>query len=391
MTALPIPSAESQHYSQQLSDLVQKKIADAGGWISFAVFMQMALYTPALGYYCGGLPKIGSNELDSGDFITAPQITPLFAQALARQVRQVLALTQGDILELGAGTGQLATDLLLALEKLKQLPNQYYILEVSSHLRFVQQQNLKEKLSSTLFEKVIWLDELPTHFVGIVLANEVLDAIPVHLIVKKNDGLYERGVSYDQAFVWQDKPLLDDTLSNLVEKDKLPNDYLTEVCPAAIGLVHSLAAALEAGVILMLDYGFPANEYYHPQRNEGTLMCHYQHYAHSNPLVKLGLQDITAHVNFTAIAEAGLSQALSLHGYCNQAQFLMNCGILDLLAKVSPDDAELYMPMSAAVQKLLSPAEMGDLFKVVAFTKNLMEDSDLVLLGFTSGDKSHTL
>ncbi len=396
MTALPIPSAESQHYSQQLCDLVQKKIATSGGWINFSEFMHMALYTPQLGYYSGGSQKFGTMQNGGGDFITAPQLTPLFAQALARQVAQVVSLTQGNILELGAGTGQLAADLLLALDNLGQLPDQYCILEVSSHLRLTQQELLKEKLPIVLLEKVVWLDALPTNFVGIILGNEVLDAIPVHLLVKKNNDLYERGVVFDEGFKWQDIPLKDkslhdDKLSNLIDADELPNDYLTEVCPAAAGLIHSLATVLQTGAILMIDYGFSAREYYHPQRNEGTLMCHYQHYAHSNPLINIGLQDITAHVNFTAIAEVGLAQDLSLHGYCNQAQFLLNCSILDLLSAVSPDDTAVYMPMAAAVQKLLSPTEMGELFKVILLTKNLAEDDDLLLLGFVSGDKSHTL
>jgi SAM-dependent MidA family methyltransferase len=391
MFALPTPSAESHYYSQQLCELVQKKIIASGGWINFADFMQMALYTPALGYYSGELPKFGNASNGGGDFVTAPQLTPLFAQSLAKQVAQVLSLTQGDVLELGAGTGELAADLLLALAHLEQLPNQYAILEVSSHLRSIQQENLKQKLPIALFEKVIWLDTLPTNFVGMILGNEVLDAIPVHLLVKKEGKLFERGVGFDHDFKWQDYPLQNNALSKQLEAVQLPDDYVTEVCPAASGLIRSLASALQTGVILMVDYGFSASEYYHPQRNEGTLMCHYQHYAHSNPFINLGLQDITAHVNFTAIAAAGLAQGLSLHGYCNQAQFLINCGILDLLSLISPEHIETYMPMSTAVQKLLSPAEMGDLFKVISFTKNLAENDDLLLLGFVSGDKSHTL
>jgi SAM-dependent MidA family methyltransferase len=391
MSALPIPSAESQEYSQQLCDLVQKKILAAQGWMSFADFMHMALYTPALGYYSGGAQKIANINYGGGDFVTAPEITPLFAQALARQVGQVISLNQGDVLELGAGTGQLAIDLLLTLEGIGQLPNQYFILEVSDHFRHVQRERLQSSLPKVLFEKVVWLEALPENFVGIMLGNEVLDAIPVHLLAKKDGALYERGVIFDEGFKWQDKPLQSTVLSQLVDTDQLPNDYVTEVCPAAAGLIHSLAAALKTGVILMLDYGFSAQEYYHAQRNEGTLMCHYQHHAHGNPLINLGLQDITAHVNFTAIAEAGLTQGLSLHGYCNQAQFLINCGILDLLAEVSPDDATTYMPMAAAVQKLLSPAEMGELFKVISFTKGLSENDDSLMLGFVSGDKSHTL
>ncbi|QVL46271.1 MAG: SAM-dependent methyltransferase [Methylophilaceae bacterium] len=391
MFALPTPSAESHYYSQQLCELVQKKIIASGGWINFADFMQMALYTPALGYYSGELPKFCNASNGGGDFVTAPQLTPLFAQSLAKQVAQVLSLTQGDVLELGAGTGELAADLLLALAHLEQLPNQYAILEVSSHLRSIQQENLKQKLPIALFEKVIWLDTLPTNFVGMILGNEVLDAIPVHLLVKKEGKLFERGVGFDHDFKWQDYPLQNNALSKQLEAVQLPDDYVTEVCPAASGLIRSLASALQTGVILMIDYGFSASEYYHPQRNEGTLMCHYQHYAHSNPFINLGLQDITAHVNFTAIAAAGLAQGLNLHGYCNQAQFLINCGILDLLSLISPEHIETYMPMSTAVQKLLSPAEMGDLFKVISFTKNLAENDDLLLLGFVSGDKSHTL
>lgn len=394
MTALPKPSAESQYYSQQLSDLVQKKIADVGGWLSFSDFMHMALYTPSFGYYSGGLTKFGSSENNGGDFVTAPQITPLFGQSLARQVGQIITaipsdLDPADVLELGAGTGKLAADLLLALEGLGQLPSQYCILEVSGHLRAVQRETLQEKLPLALFEKVMWVDTLPNDFVGLVLGNEVLDAIPVHLLVKKGDVLHERGISYDGGFKWQDNVVQDITLARLVDVNQLPNGYLTEVCPAANGLIQSLGAVLKVGAVLMVDYGFSASEYYHQQRNEGTLMCHYQHYAHSDPLINIGLQDITAHVNFTAIAEAGLDGGLDFYGYCSQAQFLMNCGLLDLLAKESPDNIARYTPVAAAVQKLISPAEMGDLFKVIALTKGL--DDDLALIGFVSGDKSHTL
>ena len=389
--SLPEASAESLEYSQQLSDLVQQEMAKAGGWLSFSDFMHMALYTPALGYYSGGLTKFGSDESGGGDFVTAPQISPLFAQSLARQVGQVLSSVSRDanVLELGAGTGKLAADLLLALDELNQLPNQYCILEVSDHLRQVQRETLKEKLPQALFGKVTWLDSLPNDFVGMILGNEVLDAIPVHLLVKKEGGLYERGVAFDDGFQWQDKVLKSVDLAGGLDVDLLPNDYLTEVCPAANGLIQSLGAALKTGAVLMIDYGFAASEYYHPQRNEGTLMCHYQHYAHSDPLVYIGLQDVTAHVNFSAIAQAGLNGGLDFYGYCSQAQFLLNCGLLDLLAKESPDDITRYTPIAAGVQKLLSPSEMGDLFKVISFTKDL--NDDLTLLGFVEGDKSHTL
>ena len=383
MSSLPIPNAEAQAHSQQLAALIQTKISQNAGWLSFADFMQMALYTPGLGYYSGGAKKFGVG----GDFVTAPEISPLFAQTLANQVAQVLADTQGSILELGAGTGRLATDLLMALEALNQLPVQYCILEVSAHLRQIQLETLQDILPPSLVQRVVWLDALPQDFVGMILGNEVLDAIPVHLIHNTVQGLCERGVAFNGNFVWQDKPLPARDLFDLATNLALPNDYLTEVCPAASGLIASLAHTLKRGVIVMLDYGFSAREYYHPQRNLGTLMCHYQHYAHTDPLIYVGLQDITAHVDFTSIAHAAVNSGLALSGFCTQAQFLMNCGILNLMSQVSAQDMAQYAPLAAAAQKLLSPAEMGDLFKVIALSKEFDEP----LLGFTSGDKSHTL
>ena len=445
MALLPIPDAESQALSQQLAQLIQQKIKNAGGWINFADFMQMALYTPGLGYYSGGAKKFGQ----AGDFVTAPEISPLFAQTLALQAAQILATTQGDVLELGAGTGKLAADLLLQLQVLNQLPKKYFILEVSDYLRQIQRETLQKKLPVELFAKVVWLNELPPSpqpsptggegaisaewtglepatqpyptsrkrvsmskltgtspsplvgegwgegggFKGLILANEVLDAIPVHLIVNTAIGLQERGVSFQKKlgkefdFIWQDKPLAKGKLHDEVSTYSLPNDYLTEFCPAAAGLMNSLADCLKQGAILLLDYGFGAAEYYHPQRDAGTLMCHYQHYAHDNPLVNVGLQDITAHVNFTQIAHTAQAHGISLAGYVNQAQFLINCGILDVLSQTSPTDIATYAPLAAAAQKLLSPAEMGELFKVIGFSK----DFDEPLIGFKDGDKSHTL
>ncbi len=381
MALPPIPSSQQQVLSQQLANLIQQKIKQAGGWIDFATFMHMALYTPGLGYYSGGAKKFGIG----GDFVTAPEISPIFAQTLARQAAQILVATQGDILELGAGTGRLVADLLLELQQLDQLPKQYFILEVSDYLRQIQHETLHKKLSAQLYKRVVWLGTLPQSFTGLVLGNEVLDAMPVHLIYKTHS-LHERGVAFEGEFIWQDKPLKAGKLFDEVNECSLPNDYLTEVCPAATGLVNSLANMLKQGVILMLDYGFSAREYYHPQRNQGTLMCHYQHYAHSNPLANVGLQDITAHVNFSQIAMLYEPTSMRLAGYVNQAQFLINCGILDILAQHSPNDSE-YMKLTAAAQKLLSPAEMGELFKVIALSKGIEED----LIGFKSGDKAHTL
>ena len=385
MASLPIPNPQSQAHSQQLCALISQTITQQGGWISFADFMHMALYIPRLGYYSGGAQKFGI----AGDFVTAPEISPIFAQTLANQAAQVLVATQGNILELGAGTGKLAANLLLQLHALNALPNQYLILEVSDHLRQIQLETLQIKLPAGLLTRVVWLEKLPIDFVGFIFGNEVLDALPAHLLVKNNNSWIERGVAFDGDFCWQDKPLSQPDLAENLPQEKLKNltdGYLTEVCPAAAGLIHSLVGILKTGVILMIDYGFGAAEYYHPQRNQGTLMCHYQHYAHSNPLINIGLQDITAHVNFTQIALVAHAHKIRLAGYVNQAQFLINCGILTILQQFSPQDSN-YIKLAAAAQKLLSPAEMGDLFKVIAFSKNFDED----LIGFINGDKAHTL
>ena len=391
MASLPIPSPQSQAHSQQLCALISKSIAQQGGWISFADFMHMTLYTPRLGYYSGGAQKFGH----AGDFVTAPEISPLFAQTLANQAAQILVATQGNILELGAGTGKLAADLLLQLQVLNQLPKQYFILEVSDHLRQIQLETLQKKLPVDLLSRIVWLEKLPIEFIGLIFGNEVLDALPVHLVVKHNEAWLERGLAFNadtDDFEWQNKRLSNVNLADNLAIN-LQNGYVTEVCPAAAGLINSLADSLKQGLILMIDYGFGASEYYHPQRNLGTLMCHYQHYAHTNPLINIGLQDITAHVNFSQIAQIVSVNAMPcephgirLAGYASQTQFLINCGILDILQQLSPQHSD-YIKLAAAAQKLLSPAEMGDLFKVIAFSKNFDED----LIGFISGDKSHVL
>ena len=394
MSTLPKPPLEAKNHSEQLVIKIQKEILTAGGWISFERFMQLALYAPGLGYYSAGSQKFGDIKKGGGDFVTAPQISPLFAQTLANQMLQILQLTQGNVLELGAGTGRLAADCLLALAKLNCLPKRYFILEVSDHLRQIQLETLSQTLPKDVLQRVEWLNELPKHFEGMVIGNEVLDAIPVHIVHKNANGIEECGISVvHQQFVWQNRPINQHSapseagLYEAVTNLNLPEGYTTEICPAAGGLVTSLAASIKKGAILMIDYGFSAREYYHPQRNQGTLMCHYQHYAHSDPLIYVGLQDITAHVDFTSIAHAAVKNGLNLSGFCSQAQFLMNCGILALLSEVSPNDMARYAPLAAAAQKLLSPAEMGDLFKVIAFSKGI----DAALIGFSSGDKSHSL
>ena len=382
-TRLPALDAAAQQHSDKLLSHIQQTIRQQGGWIPFAEYMQMALYTPHLGYYSGEANKFGHE----GDFVTAPEISPLFAQALGHQVSQVLEETAGNVLELGAGTGKLAAGILLRLHELGQLPQHYFILEVSANLRQRQQEYLRKMLPESLFSRVQWLDELPASFDGVVIGNEVLDAIPVHVVSWQQGAWYERGIGLESGLSWQQRPLQDGSLVSAIKADQLPDGYTTEVCPAAQGLIASLAGMLGRGLILMLDYGFSASEYYHPQRTQGTLMCHYQHYAHDDPFIYPGLQDITAHVDFTAMAEAGLAHGLDCAGYTNQAQFLINCGMLQLLQQISPEDSGRYLPMVAAVQKLLSPAEMGELFKVLALSKGV----GLPLMGFLQGDKRHQL
>jgi SAM-dependent MidA family methyltransferase len=350
--------------------------------------MHLALYAPGLGYYSAGSQKFGDGKTGGGDFVTAPQISPLFAQTLSNQIAQVINITHGNILELGAGTGKLAADILLTLAENDSAPAKYFILEVSDHLRQVQLETLCNILPQGLVQRVEWLTELPLNFDGVILGNEVLDAIPVHIVHVMDDGIYERGVVIKgEGFAWQDNILNEPRLLEVVSKLNLPEGYVTEVCPAASGLIASLANALQQGVILMIDYGFGAREYYHPQRNQGTIMCHYKHYAHTDPLIYIGLQDITAHVDFSQITMLCNPHGIILAGYASQAQFLMNCGILEIMSQVSPHDMARYAPLAAVAQKLLSPAEMGDLFKVIAFSKNIDEP----LIGFVSGDKSHTL
>lgn len=394
MSTLPKPAPEAEKHSEQLVLKIQDEIQSAGGWLDFARFMQLALYATGLGYYSAGSQKFGDIKKGGGDFVTAPQISPLFAQTLANQMIQVLQLTQGSVLELGAGTGKLAADCLLTLAKLNGLPERYFILEVSDHLRQVQLETLSQTLPQDVLQRVEWLNELPQQFAGIVIGNEVLDAIPVHIVHKHANGIEVCGIAVvNHKLVWQNRPInqhgtpSEKSLFEAVTNLNLPEGYTTEINPAASGLMTSLANMLKNGAILMIDYGFSAREYYHPQRNQGTLMCHYQHYAHTDPLIYVGLQDITAHVDFTSIAHAAVKGGLSLSGFCSQAQFLMNCGILTLLSEVSPTDMARYAPLAAAAQKLLSPAEMGDLFKVIAFTKEI----DTPLMGFLTGDKSHTL
>ncbi|MEQ1915599.1 MAG: SAM-dependent methyltransferase [Gallionella sp.] len=380
---LPTPSPEALDHSTRLTLAIQNDIAQHGGWISFARFMELALYMPGLGYYTAGSHKLG----EAGDFITAPELSSLFGRTLARQVQQVMANSAPHILELGAGSGKLAVDMLAELEHLGTLPDSYSILEVSADLRQRQQALLQQRLPH-LVQRVVWLDALPESYSGAVVANEVLDALPVHLVHWNDSALKERGVVVQaDGFAWAERGIADAALLAAAQKIVVPDGYVSEICLAASGLIQSLASRMQCGALLFIDYGFGAREFYHPQRNKGTLMCHYRHHAHDDPFYLPGLQDITAHVDFTAVAEAGIDAGLSLIGYTNQAFFLINAGITDLLAQVSPEDLKTYLPLSAQLQKLTSPAEMGDLFKVIAFAKGM----DASLSGFARGDLSRAL
>ena len=381
MPSLPIPSPEAATHSQRLLQTLHGAIAAQQGWISFARYMEIALYSPGLGYYAAGASKFGA----SGDFTTAPERSCLFGRTLARQISQILAETGGALLEVGAGSGKLACDVWLELQKLDTLPDQYYILELSATLQARQRATIAAQ-APQLLERALWLDRLPLTFTGVVLGNEVLDAMPAHLVTRSNGVLCERGVALsDEQLVWVDQSMKGGALKEAATALDLPEGYLTEINLAAPAFITSLADCMARGVLLFIDYGFPRAEYYHPQRNQGTLMCHYRHHAHGDPFFWPGLQDITAHVDFSAIAAS--APELQLLGYATQANFLINCGITELLAKVSPEDVTQYLPLANQVQYLLSPAEMGELFKVVALGKGL----EIPLLGFTRGDQRHRL
>lgn len=403
--ALPAPDSDALAHSRRLTQHIAGEIAAAGGWIDFARFMALALYAPGLGYYSGGARKFGA----AGDFVTAPELTPAFAQTLATQAVQVLAASAPHILEAGAGSGRLAADLLQELERRNALPATYAILELSGELRERQRETLAATVPH-LVDRVRWLDRLPERFDGLVLANELLDALPVHLVRWTDDAILERGVSLAEeatnvaadaitpqqqahplaSFVWQERPASGAVLgrAQALAGEGVPGGgYLSEIGLAAAAWTASWADLLGRGALLLIDYGFPRREFYHPQRSEGTLMCHYRHHAHPDPFYLPGLQDITAHVDFTAIAEAGTEAGLDFLGYTTQAMFLFNCGLTEVLARTPADDARRYLPQANAAQKLISPAEMGELFKVIALGRGI----DETLVGFARGDRSATL
>ncbi|MFA9216653.1 MAG: class I SAM-dependent methyltransferase [Sphingomonadaceae bacterium] len=361
--SLPVPDSDALAASHALQHLIAADIAQHDGAISFARYMELALYAPGLGYYSGGAAKLGQD----GDFTTAPELTPLFGSALAQVAAAIMAQSAPELLEFGAGTGKLAFDVLTELAAAGVTVEHYYIVELSGELRARQQQALRG------FPQVVWLDALPDAFSGVVLGNEVLDAMPVQLVSKHPDGWQELMVTVrDGRFDYLERPadaaLQAQIVRQITEHDSLPVGYISEVHGTACGFMATLARMLargRGGAAILLDYGFPAHEYYLGQRATGTLMCHYRHHAHPDPFYYPGLQDITAHVDFTAMALAAQDAGIGVLGYLNQAGFLLGAGIGELLLRTDPADALRYLPAAKALQKLVSPAEMGELFKVL--------------------------
>ena len=391
-TAPSLPNPPLQHadsganspsaaLSRELTQHIGLSIAASGGWIGFDRFMAQALYTPGLGYYANGSTKFGSmpgGRADGtgagSDFVTAPEMSPLFGYTLAQQLAQALQATQTfEIWEFGAGTGALALQLLNALQAMGQRVDRYTIVDLS--------ESLKERQRNTLVghgDTVHWATELPAHMQGVVVGNEVLDAMPVQLLARVSGQWNERGVvtGPDGQLAWADKHT---DLRPPVEIAGA-HDYLTEIHAQGEAFVRTLADRLQRGAVFLLDYGFPEDEYYHPQRHMGTVMCHRAHQADGDALADVGLKDITAHVNFTGIALAAQDAGFDVLGYTTQAHFLINCGMAQLMQ-------EAPLPQRAAAQKLLMEHEMGEFFKVLGLVKGPVFDA----IGFASGDRTHRL
>ena len=378
--SLPVPDPDALAASQALQRHIAAAIAAAGGSISFARFMELALYAPDLGYYSGGAAKLGKD----GDFTTAPELSPLFGAALAQVAAAIIAQSAPRLLEFGAGTGKLARDVLTELASMGVAVESYAIVELSGELRARQQEALRD------FPQVTWLDGFPDRFDGVVLGNEVLDAMPVQLVKKTADGWRELEVTItDGRFDYVPGAYVTAQVAQQVpEHDALPEGYLTELHGTSRAFMATLGALLAQGrgAAILLDYGFPAHEYYHHDRDGGTLMCHYRHHAHAEPFYLPGLQDITAHVDFTAMAVAAIEAGADVLAYMSQAAFLLGAGIGDLLLRTDPADAKAYLPQANAVQRLLSPAEMGELFKVLVIGKGVELSPALM-----ASDRAHRL
>ncbi|NGZ87611.1 class I SAM-dependent methyltransferase [Duganella aceris] len=382
--SLPVPSSDALAASHALQRLIAADIERHAGAISFARFMELALYAPDLGYYSGGSAKLGKD----GDFTTAPELTPLFGAALARVAAAIIAQSAPRILEFGAGTGKLAFDILTELAAAGVRVERYSIVELSGELRARQREKLRD------FPQVEWLDAFPDAFDGVVFGNEVLDAMPVQLVTKHPEGWQELQVTVrDGRFAYLETPadagLLAQIARQIGADEQLPVGYVTEVHGVACGFMATLSRMLRNGganAAFLFDYGFPGHEYYLDLRATGTLMCHYRHHAHADPFYYPGLQDITAHVDFTAMALAAQDAGVEVLGYLNQSGFLIGAGIGELLLRTDPSDVKAYLPQASALQKLVSPAEMGELFKVLAIGKHVALPDAIAMQ-----DRSHRL
>jgi SAM-dependent MidA family methyltransferase len=381
------PSIEEASHSQTLARLIKKEIQAQNGQISFAKYMEMALYAPGLGYYAAGKNKLGSK----GDFTTAPEISPLFGATIVQTLLPIIEHLQNlnlpvKILEFGAGTGALAESILTELQSKDIEVDSYSILDLSADLIERQQSRLTQP-----FPMVNWINQLPKNFTGIILANEVLDAMPIELITYQNQQWVFKDVTLAKESSEDaskdtigfrhclGKEVPQGMLPECLHQQSFENGYTTEINLNAKAWINSISEILDMGILLTIDYGFPEREYYHQQRNQGTLMGHYAHHAIQDPFFCPGLCDLTAHVDWTSIANTGINSGLSLLGFTSQASYLLDAGIGSLLMeKVDPSNSAEFMPHSNAVQKLLSEAEMGELFKVMCFGKELpFEEGDL--------------
>jgi len=377
----PEPDSEALAHSARVVERVQTEIEGRGGVLPFERYMDLVMYEPGLGYYVSGTRMFGRQ----GDFVTAPELGSLYGRCVARQAAQILAqLDGGSLLEFGAGSGALAATVLTELAERDSLPAEYLIVEVSPALRAQQQQTLAGQIEQNLV-KVRWLDSLPeSGFRGVILANEVLDAMPIIRFRVGAEGHMTAGVVRRNGHLdwsWQRNPSHDGRIDRLVQQYGLVADYTSEVNPRAAAWMQTVGRVLDAGLILVMDYGYPGAEYYHYERSDGTLMCHYQHRAHMDPFLYPGLQDLTAHVDFSAVAAAGQLAGLDIAGFTSQEAFLLSTGVLDLVAHVSsgPVDPKL----SAELKQLTLSSEMGESFKALAMVKHI----DSPLLGFSLRDR----
>ncbi len=391
-SSLPEPTADERAHSERLRRRIVEAIDAAGGMLPFDRFMEMALYEPGLGYYAAGARKFG----EGGDFVTAPETSVMFSQCLARQCAEVLETFERSvcILELGAGTGIMAADILAELEALDCLPDHYYILELSADLRQRQQETLQARVPH-LAQSVKWLDSLPPEgFHGVVLANEVLDAMPVKLFSKDGEETLELGVGHEDGELQWVAMVADAELDAVVTRLEQeagggwPAGYRSEYNARLPGWMSALSDSLTRAAVFLVDYGYPRREYYHPQRTQGTLTCYFRHHAIEAPLLNVGLQDITAHVDFTAVVEAGTAAGLDFEGYTSQAFFLMANGLEEVYAqRLAQADERERVKLSSEVKLLTLPSEMGERFQVIGFSKGL----EAPLAGFSLQDLSYKL